>query len=315
MHRHGKTAAGTERWRCPSCKGTGVKTRKDTSLRHVRELFRRWITGTATMTDIAQEKKATRQTVARWFEPLWREATTCPIPSSTQASWLMVDGIYLQKRMELALIARTDQGEIFWDFAPYESSWYWEKFFLRLPVPDIVISDGQKGLQKAIQDHWPDTALQRCIFHVMQLATIRLTRHPKTVAGKEMRILMGHLPEVHTHARKERWIALFEQWEHRHEKLLKERTYGDGSSSRRWWYTHRNLRAVRSLIRNALPHLFTYLNYPGMPRTTNHVEGGLNARLAELVHRHRGLNINQKRVLAAEFLRRTSKKNPTRNVT
>lgn len=315
MYRHGKTAAGTERFRCPSCKSTGVKTRKDTSLRHVRGLFRRWITGTATMTDIAREKKVTRQTIWRWFDPLWRESTTCPAPSSMRVSWLIVDGIYIHKRMELALVARTDQGEIFWDFSPYESAWHWEQFFLRLPTPGIVISDGQKGLQKAMQDRWPDAALQRCVFHVIHLATIRLTRHPKTAAGKEMRMLILYLPEVRTHTRKKQWIASFEQWEQRHGVLLKERTYGDGPSARHWWYTHRNLRAVRSLIRNALPHLFTYLNYPGMPRTTNHVEGGLNARLAELVHRHRGLSIDQKRVLAAEFLRRTSKKNPTRNVT
>ncbi len=314
MHRHGKTAAGTERWRCPSCKSTGVKTRKDTSLRHVRELFRRWITGMATITDIAQEKKVTRQTVRRWFNPLWREVTTCPVPSSTHVSWIVVDGIYIHKRAELTLIARTDVGEIFWSFAPYESSYYWEKFFLHLPTPDIVISDGQKGLLKAINDCWPVAKLQRCLFHVMQLATVRLTRTPKTNAGRELRSLMLRLPSVHTHVQKKIWIEEFVLWEHRHETLLKERTYGEAHFARRWWYTHRNLRAARSLFLNALPHLFTYLD-DQIPRTTNYVEGGLNARLAELVHRHRGLSVNQKRVLTAEFLKRTSKKNPTRNVT
>jgi len=34
-------------------------------------------------------------------------------------------------------------------------------------------------------------------------------------------------------------------------------------------------------------------------RTTNHIEGGINSRLKELVHRHRGLGDEQKQVFVA----------------
>ena len=314
MCRRGKTAAGTQRWFCRFCKTTAIKKRKDTSLRHARKLFDQWIGGTATLSDIAKKKGVTRQTVDRWFEPFWREATECPISPMAHARWIVVDGIYIHRRKELALIARADTGEIFWGFAPYESSWYWEMFFRRLPKPEVVVCDGQKGLLKAIHDCFPGAKLQRCLFHVMQLATIRLTRHPKTVAGQELRSLMLKLPSVRTHAQKKMWIAAFTSWEQRHEALLKERTYGDGRSARRWWYTHRNLRAARSLFANAIPHLFTYLDYP-VPRTTNDIEGGLNTRLAELITRHRGMGQARKRILAAKFLAERSKKRSTRNVT
>ncbi len=314
MCRRGKTAAGTQRWFCRFCNTTAVKKRKDTSLRHARNLFSQWIRGTATLSDIAARKKVSRRTVGRWFEPFWREAADCQISASSHVRWIIVDGIYIHKRAELALIARADTGEIFWGFAPYESSWYWERFFMRLPKPEIVICDGQKGLIKAIRDCWPDAKLQRCLFHVMQLATIRLTRNPKTVVGRELRLLMLRLPAVHTQAQKERWVELFASWEQRHRALLKERTYGDAHSVRRWWYTHRNLRAARSLFLNAIPHIFTYLDHQ-VPRTTNDIEGGLNARLAELITRHRGLGQARKRILAARFLADRSKKRSTRNVT
>lgn len=68
-------------------------------------------------------------------------------------------------------------------------------------------------------------------------------------------------------------------------------------------------------IRNALPHLFTFIDYPHVPRTTNHVEGGVNSRLKELVHRHRGLPQDRKQMLVAEHLGRMKTKKPPRNVT
>jgi hypothetical protein len=93
---------------------------------------------------------------------------------------------------------------------------------------------------------------------------------------------------------------------------------GDQSTTgrkRTWWYTHRNLRAARSLIRNALPHLFTFVRYPQIPRTTNHVEGGINSRLKELIHRHRGLSQDRKQVLVAQHLAQKNRQKPPRNVT
>ncbi len=314
MCRRGKTTAGTQRWFCRFCKVTGVKTRDDTSLRHARRLFNQWIVGTVTLSEIAGWEKVSRRTVERWFSPFWKETAECPSSTTTRVEWIIVDGIYIHKRAELTLIARTDAGEIFWGFASYESSYYWEKFFLRLPIPRVVICDGQKGLLKAINACWPAARLQRCIFHVMQLATVRLTRNPKTDAGRELRSLMLRLPSVHTHAQKKIWIEEFVSWEHRHETLLKERTHGEGRLVRRWWYTHRNLRAARSLFLNAIPHLFTYLD-DQVPRTTNHVEGGINARLAELITRHRGMGQARKRILAARFLSERSQKKSTRNVT
>jgi hypothetical protein len=293
---------------------TAIKKRIDTSMRHTRNLFNQWIGGTATLSDIAKKQGVTRQTIDRWFKPFWRESAECPASATAWVRWLVVDGIYIHKRKELTLIARTDAGEIFWGFAPYESSWYWEQFFHRLPVPEVVVCDGQKGLLKAIHDCWPGAKLQRCLFHVMQLATVRLTRHPKTDAGRELRSLMLQLPSVRSHAQKEKWVEAFGQWERRHEALLRERTYGEGRSARRWWYTHRNLRAARSLFVNAISRLFTYLDYP-IPRTTNDIEGGLNARLAELITRHRGMGQPRKRILAARFLSERSKKRSTRNVT
>lgn len=83
----------------------------------------------------------------------------------------------------------------------------------------------------------------------------------------------------------------------------------------RWWYTHQKLGSARAPIQNALPYLFTFIEMPNVPRTRNHVEGGVNARLKELIRRHRGLSPERKRAVAAFFLTSKMGQNPTQKVT
>lgn len=127
-----------------------------------------------------------------------------------------------------------------------------------------------------------------------------LSRHPKTEAGQTLWSLMRSIWQVETQTDARVWIDAFHTWEEQYTTFLKERSVSPLTG--RWWYTHRKVRAARSHIRNALPYLFTFTEIPGVPRTTNHVEGGVNARLKELVYRHRGLSPERKRVMAAHFL-------------
>jgi hypothetical protein len=73
------------------------------------------------------------------------------------------------------------------------------------------------------------------------------------------------------------------------------------------------LRSARSHLNNALPYLFTFIiEVPGVPRTSSHVEGGVNARLKEQrIRRHRGLSFERKRAVAAFFLASKTDQNPT----
>lgn len=208
-------------------------------------------------------------------------------------------------------------AQISWLFAERESFISWLLFLERLPEPDAAVIDGQKGLLAAIQCLWPLAKIQRCIVHIERLARIKLTRQPKTNAGKELLALVKRLFGVRTSKQRGRWLCVYRRWERRHAGFLKERSYGEPLAGRKrtWWYTHRNIRAARSLIRNALPHLFTFIDYPHVPRTTNHVEGGVNSRIKELVHRHRGLSQYRKQALVAEYLGRKQTKKPPRNVT
>lgn len=202
---------------------------------------------------------------------------------------------------------------IFWSDVHRECFDTWGAFLryllMRHIQPEYIVCDGQKGLLKAIREVYPNAKVQRCVIHIIRQSNKWLTKNPKTRAGRELLILVKQLSQIQTKRQKRRWIRSFRYWCKRHDKFLKERSYGPTG---RWWYTHRRLRGTRSLIKNAIPDLFRHVSDPTVPKTSNHVEGGLNARLKELFRCHRGLSPKRKLALAAWYLALRQGQKPTR---
>jgi hypothetical protein len=314
MIRWGKTAKGSQRYRCGECSGTGVRTRDDLVEAKRMRLFERWLTGKSTASEAASSAGVTRRTVIRWFEPFWSDT---PRPAGRiRSRTLVVDGVSVVKRESVALLAGdpATSRPVGWAFADREFHGAWREFFLGLrgrgADPGCVVSDGQKGLIKAVREVFPGAKVQRCVVHVHRQAMAWLTRNPKTDAGRELRPIVSALLLVRTPRQRDAWLRSLRGWELKRGDFLKERTCGGHG----WWYTHRKLRAVRSLLRNAAPDLFQYVDDPAVPRTSNHVEGGLNSRIKELLRSHRGISKHQRLALVSWYLHFRLKK-PTRNVT
>lgn len=304
MQRRGKTAAGTQRWLCVPCASSCVRRRPDTTLRHLRRRFVDWLTGYQSLTSIASELVTTRRTLTAWFEPLWYEALPVAQRVDVTGHVLIVDGVQLARGASV-LVGRTVQRVASWVFTAGESTVCWLQFTATVVgTPSAVVLDGRAGLLVGVTLTWPAARIQRCHFHLLKRARILLTKQPKSEAGQVIRRLLLQLKDVQSRRQKRRWVRAYHCWERRFGRFLDERTTSDRltpTGRRRWWYTHKHLRGIRSLVRNALPHMFTYVRHPEIPRTTNHVEGGLNSTLAELIHRHRGLPVQRKQRLAALF--------------
>lgn len=315
MQRWGKTAAGHTRWRCPQCFASSTVSRPDVTKNARYALFVSWITGTKTLSDIASRYAVNRWTITAWFRPFWQRAPRPMHPPHT-IDVLILDGLYLESRCHCVLIGKTPTTVIRWLFTERESYGSWLLFFSQIPAPRIVVCDGQKGMRSALKTIWPQTRVQRCVFHIHELAMARITKSPRTMAGQHLRVIVSRLFSVHTRRQKRKWMRKYFNWRRRSETFLKERTQIQMPGRKRsWWYTHRNLRSVRSLIDNALPELFVYIGHVEIPRTTNHVEGGINSHLSELIHRHRGISEEKKEILIGHILAEKQRQKPTRNLT
>lgn len=313
MCKRGKTAAGTQRWRCLSCGTSGVRTRPDTRSRHAFSRFVSWLTGTRELTAIAADVGVSRDRLTDIFRPLWSLPVPLPPNHRAHPHLLIVDSVYLSGRENAVLIGRTTDTVSLWSFAERECFRAWQTFFANIEGVDIVVMDGQKGLSEAVVSRFPHTKIQRCLMHVERFVRMCISSRPKTEAGHALWLLVRSLWEVRTPADARAWTDAFASWRGQYDVFLTERSRSPETG--RWWYTHRKLRAARSHLSNALPHLFTFTDYAGVPRTTNHVEGGVNARLKELVHRHRGFSSERKRVLAAYFLASKSGEKAPRKTT
>lgn len=314
MQRRGKTAAGTQRWLCVSCNESSVRKRPDTTNYYRQKLFKKWLTGTQSLEEIAEDYQVTIRTLNNWFTPFWLDPPKPAAPKSLAGQVLILDATSLKARAWVALIARTPHSVVSWLFAPRESYESWLHLLSKLPKPAVVVCDGQRGMLATIHSLWLNVRIQRCLIHVKRQAEAWLTQHPRTEAGQCLQPILRDLTQIRTRRQKRRWIRRLRSWCYKYDTFLKERTvnpYPDGK--RRWWYTHRKLRGIRSLLVNSLPHLFTFIGHEEIPRTTNHVEGGINARIKELRHRHRGLNLAQLEILVGYFLKEKQEQKPPRN--
>ena len=318
MQRWGLTAAGVVRFRCRSCGASATRKRPDRTDQAQQALWVSWLLGGVSQARIATEQglhpRTLRRHVARcWDHPVNPRAAPLPIQG------LVLDATSIQPRQKVVLVAQdVRRFTVSWAFAERECHASWKALLTTLEkqgiTPRFVVCDAHAGLLKALREVWPQTFIQRCLIHVVRQARLWLTQHPKTPAGRRLRILVNALTHVRTEAQKARWLRVYQHWLRHYDAFLKQRTLNP-QGPRRWWYTHRRLRAVRSLLTNSLPDLFHFVRQPEIPRTTNHVEGGINSRIKDLFRRHRGLSLHRKTTLTALYLSsRQSPQKPTRNV-
>jgi hypothetical protein len=304
--RWGRTPKGRVRFFCVHCKKTSIKRRKDIELRHrIKELIS-WLGGKETLSDLAQHDHKTRQALWKEFQPLFQYNVEPLIPENTKVRMLILDGTYIHGHILCTLVGIDENKRIYWRFAPYESYEVWLKFLYPFAQPDIVIMDGQKGLFAAARRLWPTVPIQRCQFHVIAFATNYLGRRPKDEMGRELLDILYMLKEAKTYEGRDVWIVLYKKWETKYEKLLSIKNYGGR-------FIYGRQRSARLIIRRALPYLFTFLDHPGAPNTTNLVEGWVNGAIADALRFHRGLRFHEKKLLVAVILAKLRKEKSKEN--
>lgn len=149
-----------------------------------------------------------------------------------------------------------------------------------------ITCDGDKSLLKAIRKVCPKVPVQRCLVHIQRMCKIWLSAYPKSEAGFELREIVCKLHFIDDEVKKQYWIKEFLDWFEKHKDFLNEKSYS--LETGRYWYTHKMVRRCFSVIRKALPNMFTFMQNHKIQKTTNgiesffgHLKGNLNI--------HRGL--------------------------
>ena len=241
-----------------------------------------------TLQEIANEKGVTIQTIRTLFQHYLNNP---PIPKikPNNNCHLIVDGTYTS---DCCIVNYLDNDLGYLQFYSIIERENYYNYLIDLELLKqsglnivSITSDGQKGLIKAIKMALPNVINQRCLIHIQRMSLVYLTRFPKTEAGITLRYWVRKLHQIGSYEKRDFWIMQFESWCRKYDSFLKEKSE---SPSGRRWYTHKLLRRTRSLIKNALPDMFHYLDDPQIPKSTN----GLESRFSYLKNNlaiHRGL--------------------------
>lgn len=286
MKRNGKTKAGSQRWRCKSC-GASTVHANDTSSRDL-DIFLKWLLSKDSQADMPGQGRTFRRHTSKFWD-IW------PMPEVVDEIHrvIYVDGIYVGRNIVI-LIACSDEHVLSWYLAKAETSRAWKALLSRIAPPDMVVTDGGSGFATAVKEVWPQTKVQRCLFHAFEQVKRCTTTRPKLQAGKEIYQLSKELMRIEDLKQAEWWVERYMQWNEFWCDFLEGKSMIDG----RWEYTHERLRKARrglnTLVNKNL--LFTYLdpelNIEGpMPRTNNRIEGGINAQLRTVLRSHRGMSL------------------------
>ena len=304
--KNGKTAAGTQRWLCPNCKASSVRKRGDVTRKHQLNTFLTWLLGKQSQAETDGLTGRSFRDQTAWC---WNIAPTLP-KVEDPPKYVMIDGTYLGS---WCLLIATDEHHtpLAKQWCSTESQAAWEALLKQIPAPLVVICDGGTGVRAALREQWPDTLVQRCIFHVWMNLRTHLTLNPRTPAGQSLLEIGKQLRRVTDINEAVTWLQQLNDWHTVYGHLTRERSWAkrrfkDGSwdspTGKKWWYTHDRLRKAYNLLAELQrrQQLFTYLSVGG-PKTTSRLEGGINAVIKQTLRLHRGMTEpHQKR--AAEWV-------------
>lgn len=157
-----------------------------------------------------------------------------------------------------------------------------------------IVCDGRKGLVQS----FPDIPVQMCQFHQCAIIGRYLTRNPKLQAGKEFKEIVYIIKQTD----KESFIGALDWWFKKWQLFLNERTVNP--ITKKVFYTHKKLMSSYRSIKNNLPWLFTYHDYPNLniPNTVNAIEGHF-AELKNKLRNHNGMSVKFKKKFIDAFLK------------
>ena len=320
MRKNGKSAAGTQRWKCTDCSLTATAPRPDLVQAATFTAFQAYVLGKMSQSEL--DGTSTGRSLRRRFNWCWDVPIPRPPVTGVIHDQVFLDGKHVSYNWMLLTAVDQDGYVINWQWASSENVVAYQALLEPLPPPSVVTVDGARGGLKAITNTWGDqTRLQRCLLHIHRNNIRDLTRNPQTMAGKALLGLSRALLHIHTMEEAAKWESLLNDFHNLYANYLKERTTAKQNPEmarirgKQWWYTHERDRRVYFRLAHLVRQgdLFTYLNSAtdtaNLHSTTNIVES-LNARINELIYLHRGLSESHL-ISAIEWLLHSKTEHPT----
>ena len=282
--------SGLQRYKCNECGHLFSARRKEITSSNRFVWFKKWVSGRMTIEEIASTSGYSSRQLHRWFDdyletwPSWTINTSTPI-------YLLIDGTYYSDDHCLIIYrAENLRRTIFYRFATHEDDDEIASDLLN--IRDLgyevigITTDGGDNIIRAVQYVFPHVPRQRCVVHVQRECLASITQRPRSPAARMFRNLVQQLSIVYTNNDKLWWLSRYSRWTEDNLEYVFQK--GVVSYSKQEYYVHNDLRKAYIHLKRALPNLFTYIDHPGVPKTTNALEAFFG-HIKDQIRLHRGL--------------------------
>jgi transposase-like protein len=147
--------------------------------------------------------------------------------------------------------------------------------------PKSATIDGNPHVFRTLLLLWPTIIVQRCLVHVQRQGLSWCRQHPKRTDARKLRHIFLMVLQIRSQLQRQHFEQTFRRWDNRYGSQLAQ-------FKERAWVSN-DLQRARSMLMNALPFMFGYLDDSNIPRSTNAIEGYFS-RLKLRYRQHRGLS-------------------------
>ncbi len=282
---HGRTKQNKQRYRCLSCNKTYLWKQNKSLNQRRYTWFTDWILEGFTIKQLARIHKVSSSTVSRAIH-YWLSKEAPRKHNLGEVKHIILDGTYINHRSGLYVVMNADDHRIIYgDYGVSETGKHLKVFYESLQQeglnPLSATVDGSLQQLKSLKEAWETLVIQRCLVHIQRQGLSWLRKVPKRTESIKLREILLQVHYIKTKEQSDNFIKGFNLWEDRYGLSL--------SSSTNRGKVFSDLLRTRSMIRNALPNMFSYLEYPEISKTTNALEGYFG-RLKQKYRVHRGLS-------------------------
>jgi len=214
----GKTGNKRQRFKCSACQKTFIWKRPYNKIYKEKHWFDLWIKEGYSVRQLSyisgHSKHKLRLVVNYWLN---KEPPALLYKNYQAIKYILFDGTYFHKNGCLAIFMDYITKNIV-HYAYISKESYHNVYPLCLKLkeqgvnPLAVSLDGHRLVIKAIIDVWPDIIIQRCLYHILNQGLMWIRTHPKTKAGKELRVLLKMLTSIKNNADKQAFLTLYARW-------------------------------------------------------------------------------------------------------
>jgi transposase-like protein len=288
---NGKTKQGRQRYQCLKCKKTYLWKQNKSKDQRRYNWFKQWMLEGYTIKQLAKINKVSSSTVSRVINYWLKKQPPNKVKDLEEVKHVLLDGTYIKHRTGIYVIMDGKGNRIVYGgYGISETGKHLKSLYDHLRKeglnPLSATIDGSTQQFKFLTEVWSNLKVQRCLVHIQRQGLSWLRQKPKRIEAIELRELLLQVIYIKTREQSENFIKGFKAWENRFGPELKV--------SRNRGRVFSDLLRARTMIINALPYMFKYLDDPEISRTTNALEGYFG-RLKQKYRQHRGLSVSKRK--------------------